>query len=98
MEFTKTTLEGAYLVKPRVFQDNRGFFLESYSKKRFEEQETTIGNCKCGGKLKIIYSRKTHKRFVGCTNYPECNVSFPLPQKGKIEILKKIHNHKQKKI
>ncbi|RLJ08462.1 MAG: DNA topoisomerase I [Candidatus Aenigmatarchaeota archaeon] len=57
--------------------------------KRFEEQETTIGNCKCGGKLKIIYSRKTHKRFVGCTNYPKCNVSFPLPQKGKIEILEK---------
>ncbi len=42
MEFTKTTLEGAYLVKPRVFQDNRGFFLESYSKKRFEEQEIKV--------------------------------------------------------
>lgn len=38
MEFEKTNLEGAFLIKPQVFQDNRGFFLESYSKKKFEEK------------------------------------------------------------
>ena len=37
MEFTKTTLKDVYLIKPQVFGDNRGFFLESYSKKKFEE-------------------------------------------------------------
>jgi dTDP-4-dehydrorhamnose 3,5-epimerase len=37
MEFKKTTLESAYLIKPDVFSDERGFFLESYSKKKFEE-------------------------------------------------------------
>ena len=37
MEFQKTTLKDAYLINPKVFQDERGFFLESYSKKEFEQ-------------------------------------------------------------
>jgi DNA topoisomerase-1 len=38
------------------------------------------------GKLRIIRSRKTHKRFVGCTNYSNgCRASAPLPQKGAIK-------------
>jgi len=37
MEFTPTKFKDAWLIKPKVFQDNRGFFLESYSKKIFEE-------------------------------------------------------------
>lgn len=36
MKFIKTTLKDAILIKPRVFEDNRGFFMESYSKKIFE--------------------------------------------------------------
>ncbi|KYK36637.1 MAG: hypothetical protein AYK18_11350 [Theionarchaea archaeon DG-70] len=32
----------------------------------------------------MIYSKKTGKRFVGCSNYPKCTKSYPLPQKGKI--------------
>ncbi len=37
MEFIKTELEDAYLIKPQVFRDERGFFLEPYSKKKFRE-------------------------------------------------------------
>jgi dTDP-4-dehydrorhamnose 3,5-epimerase len=37
MESIKTSLKGAYLIKPKVFQDERGFFLESYSEKVFAE-------------------------------------------------------------
>ncbi len=38
--------------------------------------------CKTG-KLRIIRSKKTGKRFVGCTNYSSgCRASAPLPQKG----------------
>lgn len=37
MEFIKTTLKGAYLIKPKVFRDERGFFLESWSEKVFAE-------------------------------------------------------------
>jgi dTDP-4-dehydrorhamnose 3,5-epimerase len=38
MEFIKTTLKDAYLVKPKVFRDERGFFLESWSEKFFSEK------------------------------------------------------------
>ena len=37
MEFKETSLKGAYIIKPQVFKDERGFFLESYSRKKFEE-------------------------------------------------------------
>lgn len=42
MEFIPTKFKDAWLLKPKVFQDDRGFFLESYSKKIFEEQGIMI--------------------------------------------------------
>jgi DNA topoisomerase-1 len=53
-------------------------------------KETNIlGSCKrCGsGKLRIITSSKG-KRFAGCSNYPNCTNTFPLPQNGMIIPLK----------
>jgi DNA topoisomerase-1 len=48
-------------------------------------REEIVGTCpECGGKLKLIYSKKTGKRFVGCSSYPKCNKSYPLPQRGEI--------------
>jgi len=35
-QFEKTNLDGLILVKPKVFADDRGFFLESFSRKDFE--------------------------------------------------------------
>jgi DNA topoisomerase-1 len=47
-------------------------------------QERIIGECpNCHiGKLMILYSRKTGKRFIGCTNYQNnaCK-TYPLPQR-----------------
>ncbi|MCI2105463.1 MAG: dTDP-4-dehydrorhamnose 3,5-epimerase [Intestinimonas sp.] len=37
MNFIKTELDGVYIVEPKVFGDNRGFFMESWSKRVFEE-------------------------------------------------------------
>lgn len=34
-EFIKTSIDGLYLVKPKLFRDDRGYFFESYSKKEF---------------------------------------------------------------
>lgn len=42
MEFRKTNLKDAYLITPPVFRDPRGFFLESYSKQKFQEQGIEI--------------------------------------------------------
>jgi DNA topoisomerase-1 len=48
-----------------------------------------VGNCAfCkNGKLVILRSKTTGKRFVGCTNYFEgtCKTAYPLPQKGVIK-------------
>jgi DNA topoisomerase-1 len=49
------------------------------------QKQRIMGPCaKCGGDLKIVVSRATHKRFAGCSNYPRCTNSFPLPQAGMI--------------
>lgn len=57
------------------------------SSKRNQKQ---IGICpKCGGNLKIISSKRTGKRFIGCENYPKCDCSYPLPQFGIISVLDK---------
>jgi dTDP-4-dehydrorhamnose 3,5-epimerase len=37
MEFIEASLKGAYIVRPKVFRDERGFFLEFYSQKSFAE-------------------------------------------------------------
>lgn len=37
MEFVKNIIEGLYVIKPKVFEDNRGYFYESYRKDRFKE-------------------------------------------------------------
>jgi DNA topoisomerase-1 len=57
---------------------------QALMKARLEER--VIGSCPVckSGKLVILRSRTSGKRFVGCTNYFEgnCKTSFPLPQKG----------------
>lgn len=37
MEVIKTEIEGLVILKPRIFEDARGYFYESYSKKVFNE-------------------------------------------------------------
>jgi dTDP-4-dehydrorhamnose 3,5-epimerase len=42
MQFTNAKLPGVVLVEPRVFEDQRGFFFESYHKRLFDEQEISL--------------------------------------------------------
>ena len=37
MKFTNTNIEGLVIIEPRVFGDERGYFLETYNEKEFEE-------------------------------------------------------------
>jgi DNA topoisomerase-1 len=59
-------------------------------------QERIIGTCpNCQtGKLVIIFSRQTGKRFIGCTNYFQktCQTSFPLPQRGIVKPISRTCN------
>ncbi len=60
---------------------------QALMKARLEER--VIGSCLVckNGKLLILRSRTSGKRFIGCTNYFEgtCKTSFPLPQKGSVK-------------
>ncbi len=50
-------------------------------------KQYVFGKCPlCGHDLKMIISKRTHKRFVGCSNYPNCHFAMPLPQSGYIFI------------
>lgn len=44
-----------------------------------------VGPCpKCGKDLQLRTSQKTRSMFIGCSGWPDCDVTYPLP-KGKIE-------------
>ena len=47
--------------------------------------DKVLGECpNCKNSLRIIRSKRTKKRFVGCGGYPDCKTTFPLPQRGEI--------------
>jgi len=57
--------------------------------KKARAQERIAGDCQVckTGKLMILRSRKTGKRFIGCTNYfkNQCKTALPLPQQGMVK-------------
>lgn len=82
--------------KQEVVQGSRAFLLDVLEEllKNREEiasqlkgalmQDSLLFNCpNCSGQLRMLKGR-TGKRFLGCTRYPQCTTSFPLPQKGRI--------------
>ena len=42
MEVIKTAIEGLVIIEPKVFQDARGYFFESFSQREFEEKVRKI--------------------------------------------------------
>ena len=37
MKITETSLKGCFIIQPKLFEDDRGVFFESYQQKKFEE-------------------------------------------------------------
>jgi DNA topoisomerase I len=49
------------------------------------KEDRILGTCPdCGSNLRIVKAKKSKKRFVGCSGYPECTTTYPLPQSGSI--------------
>ena len=42
MEYTKTEIEGVYIIEPKIFNDARGYFFEAFKQKEFEENVCKI--------------------------------------------------------
>lgn len=55
MIFTETKLKGCFVLEPRVFEDDRGYFFESYNKKTFD---TGIGD-----KLKFVQDNQSFSKY-----------------------------------
>ncbi|WP_290901877.1 DNA topoisomerase I, partial [Ferroglobus sp.] len=50
-------------------------------------KDKIVGSCpECGGNLVV---KKAKRRFVACSNYPDCKFSLPLPQKGSLYVTAK---------
>lgn len=65
-KFSETKIKGVYIVEPKVFGDNRGYFLETYKKTDFEAaglcydfvQDNQSSSCK--GVLRGLHFQKTY--------------------------------------
>jgi len=65
-----------------VIQENRKEIGEDIRKALMEQRY--IGRCpNCGGTLRMIRSRKG--TFIGCSNYPNCRTTYPLPRAARVE-------------
>jgi len=54
-------------------------------------KQYVVGKCpNCDHDLRIIRAKATKKIFIGCTNYPNCSTSYPLPQRTGIQTTDKI--------
>ena len=53
LSISKTKIKGVLLVKPEVFRDDRGVFIETYSKKKYFEQ---------GLKEKFVQDNYSHSK------------------------------------
>ncbi|MDO9556465.1 MAG: DNA topoisomerase I [Coriobacteriia bacterium] len=52
------------------------------------DEDAKVGVCpKSGHDLLIKFSPKTRSSFVGCSGYPECDVTYPLPKNAKYAAL-----------
>ena len=42
MEVIKTAIDGVVIIEPRIFEDSRGYFFESFSQREFDEKVRPI--------------------------------------------------------
>jgi DNA topoisomerase-1 len=83
-------LEESREMLKQVFSEldkNRDKIIESLQAGLREDK--IIGNCSlCGNELMIRRSKRG-SRFIGCSNYPNCTFSLPLPKSGQIIVTDK---------
>ena len=56
------------------------------------QEQNYMGKCPACEKPLIVRTSRRGKRFVGCTGYPSCRTTFPLPQKGRIQVTDEVCN------
>lgn len=76
------------MLKLKADEKNVGSQLSDALKRLKAENNALTTPCpKCGATLRVVTSRGTGKRFIGCLN--RCGFTLPLPQTGKLTVLDK---------
>ncbi len=96
LEDEMNEIELGKLIKEKVVDDSRTMLLEilddlyknkkeiSTNIKATAQKANLVGKCpKCNSNL-VKRKSKMGKIFVGCSGYPNCTQSYPLPQKGEL--------------
>ncbi|MCL4345126.1 MAG: DNA topoisomerase I [Candidatus Thermoplasmatota archaeon] len=50
----------------------------------YNTRKRSAGKCPADGGELVIRQSRYGKRFLGCSNFPKCKQTYPLPQKGEI--------------
>ena len=96
MDFIKTAIDGVYIVEPKVFGDHRGFFMESYSKRVFEEAglhydfvQDNHSSSTVKGTLRGIHFQRGDKaqaKLVRCVRGAVLDVAVELSEENKRQL------------
>lgn len=87
MEVIKTDIEGVIILKPKVFEDARGYFFESYSKRIFDTQIAPVDfvqdneSCSVKGVMRGLHFQRppfTQAKLVRCVRGRVLDVAVDL--------------------
>lgn len=87
MEVIKTAIEGLYIIEPRIFNDARGYFFESYSRREFDEKVGVINfvqdneSCSTRGVIRGLHFQLppySQAKLVRCTKGAVLDVAVDL--------------------
>lgn len=60
MEVIKTAIEGVFIIEPRLFKDDRGYFFESFSQRKFNEKVR---------KVNFVQDNESKSSYGGATRF-----------------------------
>lgn len=59
MNVIKTAIEGVVIIEPRIFEDSRGYFFESFSQREFDEKVVPI----LGNKITFVQDNESKSSY-----------------------------------
>ena len=109
MEVIKTDIEGVVIIEPRIFQDARGYFFESYNKREFDEKVAKVDfvqdneSCSTYGVMRGLHFQRppfAQAKLVRCVRGKVLDVAVDIrkgsPTYGKhVSCLLTEDNHRQ---
>ena len=109
MEVIKTDIEGVVIIEPRIFNDARGYFFESYSKREFDEKVRPVDfvqdneSCSTKGVMRGLHFQRppfAQAKLVRCVRGAVLDVAVDIrkgsPTYGKhVSCLLTEENHRQ---